>query len=151
MLCSDEIRICNWLWWSWREKVVSWDVLWHISRPHWWHLKGELCVHFEISFVRMKLWHIFQKGIDLEHTSIMVTIWIKASKVNILEWPSQNPDLNPIEHLGAELKRRVCTKTPTHLNQLHKLCRRSGPKFLLCGAYDRLLQAFYSSCTKTIL
>jgi transposase len=42
-----------------------------------------------------------------KHTSKVVAKWLKDNKVNILEWPSQSHDLNPIENVLAEPKKRV--------------------------------------------
>ncbi|CDQ79580.1 unnamed protein product [Oncorhynchus mykiss] len=60
--------------------------------------------------------------------SQVVAKWLKDNKVKVLAWPSQSPDLNPIENLGAELKKRVRARRPTNLTQLHQLCQEERAK-----------------------
>ena len=65
---------------------------------------------------------------DPKHTSKVVAKWLRDNKVKVLEWPPQSPDLKPLEHLWAELKKLVRARRPTNLTQLHQLCQEEWAK-----------------------
>ncbi len=45
------------------------------------------------------------------------------NSMTVLEWPSQSPDLNPIEHLWRDLKMSVHQRLPSNLTELERICK----------------------------
>ena len=71
---------------------------------------------------------ILQQDNDPKHTSKSTKEWLKKKKCFVLEWPSQSPDLNPIEMLWKDLKRSVHARKPTNIHELKQFCKEEWAK-----------------------
>ena len=70
----------------------------------------------------------FQHDNDPKQTAKRTKEWLRRKSVHVLEWPSQSPDLNPIEHLWRDLKMAVHQRSPSNLMKLERSCKEEWEK-----------------------
>ncbi|KAK3569768.1 hypothetical protein QTP86_004195 [Hemibagrus guttatus] len=78
--------------------------------------------------LKMKCGWVFQHVNDPKHTARAMKEWLRKKHFKVLEWPSQSPDLNPIENLWRELKIRVAQRQPQNITALEEICMEEWAK-----------------------
>jgi transposase len=62
----------------------------------------------------------FQQDNASQHKAATSREWFHNHGIDLIDWPAWSPDLNPIEELWSDLKRRVYGRHPRSMNELER-------------------------------
>ncbi|KAI4904537.1 hypothetical protein NFI96_008305 [Prochilodus magdalenae] len=97
-----------------------------------------LKLQIKIRALKMGRGWVFQHDNDPKHTARITKEWLRKKHIKVLEWPSQSPDLIPIENPC------VSQRQPRNLADLEKVENRQCIKCLFSPLYIYVGQHVYS-------
>jgi len=113
------------------------------------HMDAELYTHIlEEEFLQSLEYYgmdvnkiIFQQDNDPKHTSRKAKNFLNENVPVLIDWPSNSPDINPIENLWGLLKRNVEKRKPRNLEDLERYMVEEWeqiPDFVLQNLIDSM-------------
>lgn len=82
----------------------------------------------------------FQQDNDPKHTSRLAKRWMEENNIDLMVWPAQSPDLNPIENLWCDIKKEVFIAKPKNSNDLWSVIQEAWLK-IPCDRCNKLVDS----------
>lgn len=116
----------------------------------WPNLLGQIYTHNNLNdqfWWCRKLWHGLLTSCEELSTDQIIDSLINQARIKVLERPSQNPDLNPIENMcWPVLKKQVCVRKSMNLIELHQFCQEEWPK-VQTQTFQKLVDGYQKCLT----
>ena len=93
-------------------------------------------------------WRLLQDN-DPKHKSRIVKKFLDEEVPEVIDWPSNSPDANPIENRWSVIKRRVEKRRPSNLNELNKFLHDEWNKVDML-IINNLIKSMKSRCLALI-
>ena len=114
------------------EKLMVWGCFCSHGVGHLYRVEGTLRKEQYVAIVEdhfypsaMELFPntecIFQEDNDPKHTAHIVREWWADQGLHRMDWPSQSPDLNPIENLWSILDSKLKSRKPNNKTELFQV------------------------------
>ena len=93
---------------------------------------------------------LFQQDNDPKHTAMLNKAYLVNKGIQVLPWPAQSPDLNPIENLWNELDRRLKNRVCNSEDELFEVLKE-GWEALPQEYLEKLVDSMQNRCRAVIL
>ena len=93
--------------------------------------------------------YIFQHDNDPKHTSNVIKNYLQNQGIEVLPWPAQSPDLNPIENLWSEIDRQLEKRESNSEDELFE-CLKETWEALSVDYIHKLVESMPKRCAEVL-